>query len=119
MTPGRAQELVVQRRDERDGSCTFALDGELDLASAPALQETIERACEEDATSAITLDLSKLGFIDSTGLAAIVYVSRVCEQRGCELAMIRGPEAVQRVFDLTGLAETLPFVSNGDDTARA
>jgi hypothetical protein len=33
----------------------------------------------------------------------------LCERHGCKLALIPGPEAAQRVFDITGLTSMLPF----------
>jgi anti-anti-sigma factor len=81
------------------------------------LQRTIARFCALPATRALTLDMSGLTFIDSTGLAAVVYASRVCEQRDCPLDVVRGPEAVQAVFTMTGLDELLPFRADGDADA--
>ena len=62
----------------------------------------------------LTLDLRGLTFIDSSGLAAIVYTSRLCERQGCQLSFIRGPQAVQDVFELTGLSELLRFRTDHD-----
>jgi anti-anti-sigma factor len=104
--------LDVEPRDS-EGYVTLQLTGELDIASAPGLQRTIVRLCELSTTRALTLDMSGLTFIDSTGLAAIVYASRVCEQRDCPLDAVRGPEAVQAVFAMTGLDRLLPFRSDG------
>jgi anti-anti-sigma factor len=100
--------LEVDERRE-DGTIFVAIAGELDVASAPRLQKTLARLCADDQTSALTLDLSQLTFIDSTGLAVIAYASRLCERRDCELSVIRGPDAVHNVFEITGLAEHLPF----------
>ncbi|HEX3911634.1 MAG TPA: STAS domain-containing protein [Solirubrobacteraceae bacterium] len=108
--------LEVQERDEA-GRAVLTLTGELDIASAPRFQQTIARLCVTEEASVLTLDLSGLSFIDSIGLAAIVYASRLCERHDCELAVIRGPEAVQSVFELTGLARQLPFRSDGDGAA--
>jgi anti-anti-sigma factor len=96
---------------ERDtgGLWTVLLSGELDIATAPRVQEAIDRIFARGSTRALTLDLSKLDFIDSSGLAAIVCAGNLCERNGCEFALIRGPDVVQRVFELSGLAATLPF----------
>jgi anti-anti-sigma factor len=102
--------LDVEPRDS-GGYVTLLLNGELDIASAPGLQRTVARLCALPTTQALTLDMSGLTFIDSTGLAAIVYASRVCEQRECPLDVVRGPEAVQAVFAMTGLDRLLPFRS--------
>jgi anti-anti-sigma factor len=48
-------------------------------------------------------------FIDSTGLAAIVLISRLCERDGRELSIIRGPRPLQRLFEITGMIDVLPF----------
>jgi anti-anti-sigma factor len=90
------------------GRHALRLSGELDIASAPDLAGAIVRICTSS-THAITLDLSKLTFIDSTGLAAIISVGRKCEQLACEFRLIPGPPAVQRVFELTGLHDKLSF----------
>jgi anti-sigma B factor antagonist len=98
--------------EQRDGeAAVVALTGELDVAGAPRLQRTLARLIADTETSALTLDLLQLTFIDSSGLAAIVYASRLCEQRGCKLSVIRGSDAVHSVFEMTGLAEHLPFSS--------
>ena len=107
--------LDVEQRDS-GGHVTLLLSGELDIASAPALQRTVARLCTLSSTRTLTLDMRHLAFIDSTGLAAIVYASRVCEQRACPLDVVRGPQAVQAVFEMTGLDRLLPFRS--DDAVR-
>lgn len=95
----------------REGRRTLLLAGELDIASAPKLHRTIAEICEGDGEPcAITLDLSRLMFIDSTGLAEIILTSQLCERDGHEFALIRGPRAVQRLFELTGLLDALPFL---------
>jgi anti-sigma B factor antagonist len=102
---------IEERSKER--SVALLLSGELDIASAPRLQKEISRLCDAGASS-LTLDLSALQFMDSTGLAAIVYASRLCDRHDCELALVPGPEIVQQVFELTGLAELLPFRAGAD-----
>ncbi|MHB8242780.1 MAG: STAS domain-containing protein [Solirubrobacteraceae bacterium] len=97
---------------EQDGSYTLLLRGELDIASVPSLEAAMRRLCIEG-TRAVTLDLSTLVFIDSTGLAAIVLASKICENNGYELTLIPGSSAVQRLFELTGLIDVLPFRRHG------
>jgi anti-sigma B factor antagonist len=104
--------MDVDERRDGENVCV-ALTGELDAATAPRVQQTLARLIADDATSALTLDLSQLTFIDSSGLAAIVYASRLCERRDCELSVIRGSDAVHNVFEMTGLAEHLPFAAPG------
>ncbi len=97
------------REHERDGQHVLILSGELDIASVGLLHGAVERL-EARTPRAVAIDLSELKFIDSTGLAAIVFVGKVCEQRGYGFSLIAGPPSVQRLFELTGLIEVLPFV---------
>ena len=94
---------------EAGGDRTLRLAGELDMTSAATLEAAVSRAASESARS-ITMDLSRLSFIDSTGLAVIVHTSGLCSNRGCAFKLIRGPRAVQRLFEVTGLDGVLPFV---------
>jgi anti-anti-sigma factor len=105
--------------DEQRGgrSLTLALAGELDISTAGRLQAAAARLCVAEGERELTLDLRGLTFVDSSGLAAIVYTSRLCERYGCELSVIRGPQSVQHVFELTGLTELLPFRQDGDGSS--
>ena len=102
-SPGLGVEDVVDGGQHR-----LLLSGELEIASVPTLEGAVRRLCIEG-TTAITLDLSELMFIDSTGLAAIIFAGRLCEKHGYGFSLIQGPRAVQRLFELTGLIDVLPF----------
>ncbi len=90
------------------GRHTLVLSGELDMAWAPALDATLHRLCSEE-TEAIVLDLSRLTFMDSTGLRAVLLAEELCEYHHCRLELIPGPQQVQRLFEVTGLLQRLPF----------
>jgi anti-anti-sigma factor len=90
------------------GRHTLILSGELEIASANSLQAAIYRVCAQQPIS-LTIDLSRLMFIDSTGLAAIILASKLCERDNYDFQLIPGPRAVQRLFEITGLVDVLPF----------
>jgi anti-anti-sigma factor len=99
-----------------EGRHTLSLGGELDIASASTLHGAISRMLGRASQGdAIVLDLSRLMFIDSTGLAEIILTSQLCERDGHEFALVPGPRAVQRLFELTGLLDALPFVEATTD----
>ena len=62
-----------------DGLHTLVPAGELDLESALTLEATIAQLCAASETRAITLDLSNLMFIDSTGLSVVLLACRLCK----------------------------------------
>jgi anti-sigma B factor antagonist len=97
---------IVQETNGADH--TLRLSGELDIAGVPSLEALVSRVCAEDAAS-VTIDLGGLSFIDSTGLAAIVHISGLCDRHGKRFELLPGSRAVQRVFEVTGLDGVLPF----------
>jgi anti-sigma B factor antagonist len=91
-----------------DGSRrSIVLGGELDLVSAAELEATATRLCVGEVDE-LVIDMRGLTFIDSTGLRAILTCWEVSKGR-CRLRLIPGPPAVQRVFEVTGLLDRLPF----------
>jgi anti-anti-sigma factor len=92
------------------GAVTIRLAGELDVATAPRVEEELKQAeAGEEAT--IVLDLSGLTFMDSTGVRLVLSAHARSRQDSDRLRLVRGPHAVHRVFELSGVADTLPFVA--------
>ncbi len=94
---------------ERDGALhTIRLEGEMDIANAADVERELLRVEATNALS-IVLDLSTLRFIDSTGVRLLLCAyDRSCRDAN-RLVLLRGPAAVQRVFELTGVVDRLPF----------
>lgn len=100
---------VLEMTSERAGHVhTIALAGELDLASAAEVEAELRRVEATDA-EAIVLDLSRLTFIDSTGIRLVVTADARSRADANRLSLLRGPAAIQRVFTITGVADRLPF----------
>ena len=87
---------------------TLVLTGELDHRSAHALEAEIERLCEEGVTG-ISLDLRELTYIDSIGVAVIVFRCGHCRRRGFDFTLIPGSPEVQSAFERAGVSDALPF----------
>ena len=102
----------IDIHEEGSGAYELRLSGELDLGAASALEKGIRPLCENGA-KAVTLDLSELRFIDSTGLAAVVLASVLCDKHECRFELIPGPRQVQRLFEIAGLVNALPFRNGG------
>jgi anti-sigma B factor antagonist len=100
--------LRIRLEDGPDAAFLF-LSGELDLATAELLESTI-RAAEGRGAKMIVLDLSGLDFIDLNGLMVLMRAS-IRLSHAHRLALLHGPEHVQRLFRLTGMDRYLPFVN--------
>ncbi len=91
-----------------NGTVSLALEGELDLAGAPDMEASLA-AIEQDEPARLVIDLSRLQFIDSTGLRLLLQADAHAKEQGYELVLRPGTQAVQRVFEVTGALAILRF----------
>ena len=103
--PAVATELSINRRDEA-GGVVLVLNGELDVVSAPELEQCLNDVLAEP-QARVTLDLSELAFVDSAGMSVLIKAKQDAESNGRTLVLGRATEQVQRVFALVGLADWL------------
>lgn len=107
------QHLRLDVRRQAD-TAVVRLDGELDLASAPALEAQMERPEVIDAPS-VLLDLRDLQFIDSTGLRTLFAAHERARKRDQPLGVTRGSEQVQRLLTITRVGEHLRIVESAEE----
>jgi anti-anti-sigma factor len=91
-----------------DGRVLVRLAGELDLSTAPLVEERLREALSRGVRR-LVVDLRNLDFMDSTGLTLLVRWARGAEQDGYDLALVRGEPRVHRLFELTGLDMAFTF----------
>ena len=83
--------------------------GELDLGTAATLCTHLNEAIQHRG-GRIILDLSEIGFCDSTGLRAIVGLVREAQAHAVPLViMVPDGSQLARLIELTGTAEFLPI----------
>jgi anti-anti-sigma factor len=90
----------------------IAVEGELDLATAPQLEREFGRVRELDGVEQVVVDLRNLAFLDSTGLEAIVKFDSQSRADGVEMVVVRGPRAVERLFAVMQLDQKLRIVDD-------
>jgi anti-sigma B factor antagonist len=84
----------------------LALSGELDVASAPELEQRLADLRDEE-HERILIDLSGLTFVDSAGVSVLIRAKHDAESDGRRLVLSRPNEQVQNVFAVVGLATWL------------
>jgi anti-sigma B factor antagonist len=82
--------------------------GELDVATVQKLGAILE---EIKSAGRLVLDLRGLSFIDSSGLHLLVALNQRAQRHGFQLALVAPAPPVDRAIQVSGLGETLPFVS--------
>jgi anti-sigma B factor antagonist len=104
-------DLVVS---ERKGWAVLAVTGELDVATAPRLRQEAVRLTSSG-SHRLVLDLSGVGFLDSTGLGVIVGVLKRTRTHGGELVLAGAEPQVRKVFEITRMNDILPIHDSVDD----
>jgi anti-sigma B factor antagonist len=97
--------LAVERTSE-EGVELLLVEGELDIATAPRLLSALNGAVQE-AIRSLVVDLSEVGFMDSTGLALLINAHRRLARRSKGFAVVCPPGPLWRVFEITDMVETL------------
>jgi anti-sigma B factor antagonist len=98
-------------RSERVGADErLHLLGELDLSVIGSVDREMRRAEAGDAAR-IVLDLGELEFLDASGIRLLLHLNARSESNGGRLRLTRArAPQVQRVIELTGAAQVLPFL---------
>jgi anti-anti-sigma factor len=97
---------------EGPGVSSVTLSGELDMATAPQLEDALSEAARGSVV--VILDLRKLTFMDSSGLHAILSARARLEEANCRLVLVPGGRQVQLMFEITGVERHLEFATAHD-----
>ena len=81
-----------------------AVCGELDLAAVEELDAILEAEIR-DSEGALVIDLTEVGFIDSSGLGALLRARALLGREDRALAVVCPHGPVRRVFELSGVSE--------------
>jgi anti-anti-sigma factor len=112
-----AEQLTAEVRAHRR-TTLVALRGELDLATVSNVADVLDGLQPQaDGVRHIVLDLRGLTFMDSTGLHELLRQDHYARTNHHNLAVVRGPDAVQRLVQLSGVDECLVLVDAPDDLA--
>jgi anti-anti-sigma factor len=98
-------------RSERTGEDErVRLLGEMDMSVTGSVDREMHRAESGDAAR-IVLDLEELEFLDASGVRLLLHLNARSERNGRRLRVARSRSRhVQRVMELTGAAQVLPFL---------
>ncbi len=87
-----------------DRSLTLALEGRLDTATAPELDEELKRSL--DGVETLILDLEKLQYMSSAGLRVLLLTQKRMMKQG-QMKVLHVGETIMEIFEVTGFSEIL------------
>ena len=113
MSDFRSPKDFSVRTEQHDAAAVVVPTGELDIATAPALEHELERAFG-DGSDRVVLDLRELEFIDSSGLRSMLIARRMADSAGAQFALIAGDRALQRTLEIAGIHGIFDWMHAGD-----
>lgn len=101
------QEFSVEVAGVSGDCAVLKVAGEVDVYTAPALRERIRDLAAKGAVHVIA-DLSRVDFLDSTGLGVLVGGLRRLREHDGSLTLVISATRILRIFDITGLTRVFP-----------
>jgi anti-sigma B factor antagonist len=102
------EEFGLERTDDAT-QVVLKLRGDLDLYTSPQFDDALV-AVEGEKWPTIVLDMRELNFLDSMALRLVMRTQARAEQDGRRLVLVRGPDFLDRVLELSGLNAHLEIV---------
>ena len=106
--------LAVSSDCAEPGTLTIGLEGELDIATAPALEKLLGEV-EGDRWPTVVLDLRHLSFIDSSGIRTLLGANdRIGRLGGC-MVLRHASRPVRRTLAAIGIDRILDLTDPVED----
>jgi anti-sigma B factor antagonist len=105
--PENGQTLTVRIEPIGASACVVSLAGELDLSTIPRVEKQLFEQLRSK--SGVVVDLTKVSFIDSSGIALLIQAFRAGDGGGVLNTVIADGSQVDRVFRLAGIDRALPL----------
>ena len=102
MTP-----LEIALTNGEDHVVRLAVEGEVDTSTSAQLLDSVLSAAVAHDQHHIVIDLRDVGFIDSSGLDAIVQANRRVRDLNAHLVICNPSRTLRRMFEVTGLDDVL------------
>lgn len=96
------------------GVAEVEVAGRLNMVTAARLREAIRNAVDEHHAN-VVVDLSRVIFLDSSGLGALIASLKEVRQLGGDLKLIKPGEQAQLVLELTNMGSVLASHASLED----
>ncbi len=105
------------RKDPR-GVVVIGVDGQLIVGNRHELKEKVLQALEQGERK-LLVDFSNTGYIDSSGLGALVSLSKKIRESGGELKLAGLNEDLRTLFELTKLDTLFTIVESPEEAVAS
>ena len=101
------RDAAIHVDSETDGIIAVCLEGEWDMANAPALRDHVDRALESG--NDLIVDLSHATFIDSSIIGVLFHGAKAVDDRDQTMVLqVATAPIVERALEIVGIERVLP-----------
>lgn len=105
--------------EREDSALLLTLVGELDLEASKSVQDVLNDAFLDPDCIDLIIDMSRLTFLDSSGLGIFVAVMQSLRDRGGSIYVAGCPPSISRAFAITRLDRLFHLAENVPDARAA
>ena len=106
---------MAVKTESKNGLMVCRVDGEIDIACAPELKKIFDKLISQK-TPKIVIELSKVTYVDSSGLATLVEILKNMRSYGGKMRLACMAPKIKSLFEITKL-EKLFEISADEETA--
>jgi len=87
------------------------LIGELDEYTASYTRNILDESLSKYTFGSVVFELSKLEFMDSTGIGVLIGRYKVLKQKNKNIFISNPSQTIEKIFNMSGIFEIMPKIS--------
>jgi anti-sigma B factor antagonist len=99
--------------EDRSGVSVYKVTGDIDINSSPDMKRSFEKVFKEKKDK-VVINLSEVGYVDSSGLATIVEILKNMRLYGGKLKLAGLSDKVMGLFEITKLDRLFDIAQSAD-----
>ena len=93
-----------------DEKLTVCMSGELDHHTAKKARDAIDDIISLNPAKTLILDMSKIGFMDSSGVGLVLGRYKIMREAGGNIEIVAASPAIRRIFEMSGVTKLISLV---------
>ena len=112
-------EIIINTSPDNGNISVIEVEGRMDALSVGEFEEKVIPQCSVDGITGYVIDFSKLIYISSAVLRAILKVAKLCKEQGRKIAICNLSPEVHEVFKISGFDLIITVCENLDSAKSA
>jgi anti-sigma B factor antagonist len=97
--------------ESKKGLTVCYIDGEIDINSSPDIKKVFDKLIAQK-TPKIVINFSKVGYVDSSGLATLVEILKNMKAYGGKMRLVSLSSKIKSLFEITKLEKLFDIMSD-------